>query len=117
MSDNNSKVFLVNEDIEHEYAGEGVSRQLFGYNENVMLVKVHFAKGAIGALHSHPHVQSSYIASGIFEVSIGDQKKILKEGDGYFVPSDVVHGVICLEDGILIDSFNPSRADFLPKLK
>lgn len=116
MFNNNSKIFLVNEDIEHEYAGEGVSRQLFGYDENIMLVKVHFSKGAIGALHSHPHVQSSYIASGRFEVAIGNEKTILKEGDGYFVPSEVVHGVVCLEDGILIDSFNPARTDFVTKL-
>ena len=115
MAGNNSKVFLINRAIEHEYAGEGVSRQLLGYDENIMLVKVHFVKGAVGALHSHPHVQSSYIASGKFEVSIGEEKKILEEGDGYFVPSNVIHGVICLESGILIDSFNPPRADFLTK--
>jgi len=29
------------------------------------------------------------------------------------VPPHVVHGVVCLEAGMLIDSFNPARADFL----
>lgn len=113
MPHNSSEVFLESDTIEHVYAGEGVTRQLLGFDEKIMLVKVHFVKDAIGAKHSHPHVQSSYIASGKFEVSIGDETKILKEGDGYFVPPHVIHGVVCLEDGILIDSFNPVRADFL----
>ena len=113
MPNNTSRVFLDSETIEHVNAGDGVTRQLLGFDDNIMLVKVHFVKNAIGASHSHPHVQSSYVASGKFEVSIGDETKVLKEGDGYFVPPDVIHGVVCLEDGILIDSFNPARADFL----
>jgi quercetin dioxygenase-like cupin family protein len=64
-------------------------------------------------MHKHPHLQISYIASGAFETTIGDDTKILKEGDVYFVPSDVMHGVVCLEDGILVDVFNPMREDFV----
>ena len=115
MLNTGHKFFLTNETIEHVPAGEGITRQLLGFDDNIMLVKVHFSKGATGALHSHPHVQSSYIASGKFEVSIGDETQILKEGDGYFVPPNIVHGVFCIEEGILIDSFNPARADFLTK--
>jgi hypothetical protein len=29
------------------------------------------------------------------------------------VPSQVLHGVVCLEKGIIIDTFSPKRADFL----
>jgi hypothetical protein len=31
----------------------------------------------------------------------------------YFVPSDLEHGAVCLEDGELIDVFHPLREDFL----
>ena len=31
------------------------------------------------------------------------------------MPSDAVHGVVALEDGILVDVFNPAREDFLKK--
>ena len=33
----------------------------------LMLVEFAFEAGGIGALHSHPHVQASYIAEGTFE--------------------------------------------------
>lgn len=96
-----------------EPAGEGISRQMLGFGENLMLVKVKFDKGARGILHSHPHVQASYVESGVFEMTIGSDVKIIGKGDGYYVPPDAVHGCVCLEDGMLIDAFNPCRADFL----
>ena len=93
--------------------GAGVQRQLLGYDDKLMLVKVKFETGAIGRLHEHPHSQASYIESGIFELTIGDKKQILKAGDGYYVPPHMLHGAVCLEAGVLIDSFSPYRADFM----
>ena len=66
-----------------------------------------------GTIHTHPHLRNSIVASGKFEVTIGDQKTVLKAGDGYFVDSNISHGVVCLEPGILIDAFTPYRADFV----
>lgn len=83
------------------------------YNDHLMLVKVAFEKGGVGSLHHHPHLQMSYIAEGVFDVSIGEDKKVLNPGDVFFVPSGEVHGVVCLEKGLLIDVFNPARKDFL----
>ena len=105
--------FLFENEIAWKDAGNNVQRQVLGYDESLMLVKVKFEKGAVGNLHSHQHIQSSYIVSGVFELTIGDEKKILREGDGYFVPSNVQHGCICLEAGILIDAFSPYREDFI----
>ena len=106
-------IFQVNEDTPWENAGPGIKRQVYGYDKSVMLVKVAFEKGATGVLHEHMHVQVSYVESGRFEVTIGDEKKILKEGDGFYVPSHVIHGCICLEAGVLIDVFSPMREDFI----
>jgi quercetin dioxygenase-like cupin family protein len=110
-----SKLFFETATTGWEHLGEGVSRQIMGYNDRIMLVKVRFDKGAVGALHKHPHVQDSYIAEGAFEVTIGDQVQLLRAGDSFFVPSDTVHGVRCTETGLLIDVFSPFREDFLPK--
>ena len=96
-----------------ENAGEGVRRQIMAYNENLMMVKVEFEKGAIGTPHRHIHTQASYVVSGRFEVKIGDEKQILIAGDSFYVSPDTEHGVVCLESGILIDTFNPFREDFL----
>ena len=68
-----------------EDAEPGVKRQIMAYDAHLMLVKVQFQTGAIGSVHQHPHTQGTYVASGIFELTIGNEKKILKAGDGYYV--------------------------------
>ena len=110
-----SDTFLVASDIEWDYVGDGVVRQIMGYDENLMTVKVKCTKGAIGPLHHHPHTQTTYVASGCFEVTIGQEKKVLRAGDGYYVAPNLEHGCVCLEAGVLIDTFTPMREDFLKK--
>lgn len=105
--------FQVEKDIPWQDLGNGVERQVYGYDDHIMLVKVKFREGAVGTLHSHPHVQVSYVESGAFELTIGEEKKVLKKGDGYYVAPDIVHGCVCLEAGVLIDVFSPLREDFL----
>ena len=92
---------------------EGSSRRVVLDLPELMLVEFTFVKGGVGALHSHPHIQSSYIASGVFDVTIDGITQRLAAGGGYIVPSGVVHGVIAIEAGKLIDSFTPRREDFL----
>ncbi|MDR2951361.1 MAG: cupin domain-containing protein [Prevotella sp.] len=108
-----SKEFILNNGTQIEIVAPGTTRQILGYDENIMLVKVSFETGAIGEMHSHPHVQSSYIDSGKFEVTIDGKKQVLRKGDGFFVPSGKIHGLICLEAGAVIDAFTPAREDFL----
>src|SRR5678816_3315849 len=108
-----SHVFQIGNEITWENAGPGIQRQVFGYDDKIMLVKVKFEKGAVGSLHQHFHSQATYVESGVFELTIGDQKKILNKGDGYYVPPQVIHGCICIEPGLLIDVFSPLREDFL----
>ena len=64
-------------------------------------------------MHEHYHSQATYVVSGKFELTIGDKKEILSAGDGYYVAPYEWHGCVCLEAGILIDTFSPVRADFL----
>ncbi len=110
----NSKTFLLANEMPWEPAGEGSRRRIMGYNGEIMLVKAEFVQGAIGAAHAHDeHTQSTYVASGKFEVTVNGEKKTLQAGDGFFAEPKVVHGVLCLEAGILIDAFSPMRADFL----
>jgi quercetin dioxygenase-like cupin family protein len=91
----------------------GVTRQVLGHDSGVMMVRVTFEKGAVGYLHHHPHRQVSYVERGSFEVRLGEETTVLREGDCYFVPPDVPHGVTALQDASLIDVFAPARLDFL----
>ena len=63
--------------------------------------------------HHHEHLQITYVAEGSFEFTIGGETKVVKKGDSVYMPSNVEHGVTALEDGKLVDVFNPMRQDFL----
>lgn len=95
----------------------GLQRQILGYNRDLMLVKVFFGPETVGLrppMHTHHHSQSSYIVSGKFEFHCGNHEVVvLGTGDSYYVEPDMPHEVYCLEPGIIIDSFNPVREDFL----
>jgi len=106
-------IFQFEQDVAWEDAGSGVQRQIFGYDDKVMMVKAKFITGGIGNLHSHPHSQVTYVDSGVFDMTIGDETKTIRKGDGYYVPPNVVHGVVCIEAGMLIDGFSPYREDFI----
>lgn len=82
------------------------------FDDRLMLVKVEFLAGGVGVLHQHPHTQITHIESGVFEVEIGEEKKVLKAGDCFYIPPNMLHGAVCLEAGVLIDVFSPMREDF-----
>jgi len=46
-------------------------------------------------------------------VQVGTWKSTLGTGDCFFIPPDVDHGVVALEEGSLVDVFTPAREDFL----
>ena len=92
---------------------DGNRRRVILHTDELMMVEFGFDKGGIGALHSHPHVQSSYVAEGRFEVTIDGKTEIVEQGGAFIVPSGLVHGVKALEAGRLVDTFAPHRADFL----
>ena len=107
------QAFINANEMEWEQLGGGVERKILGYDDQVMMVVVRFEKGAIGSLHHHVHRQVSYVESGKFEVEIDGKKKILQQGDSFFVAPDLVHGVVALEAGSLVDVFTPAREDFV----
>jgi quercetin dioxygenase-like cupin family protein len=101
-------------EIDWEDLGGGVRRKVMAYGDQLMAVYLEFRKGAVGALHSHPHVQIAFVVSGSVELTIGGERNRLGPGDFYYVPSGVEHGSLALNDSVVIDLFTPMRADFLP---
>lgn len=92
---------------------DGSTRRVILDLPELMLVEFTFVKGGVGALHNHPHVQSSYIVEGVFDVTIDGVTERIAAGGAYIVPSGLMHGVVAVEAGRLIDSFTPRREDFL----
>lgn len=105
--------FINDGELTWEELGGGLKRKIMAYDDHLMMVKVAFEKGGIGALHSHFHTQMSYVESGEFEITIGERKQVLRQGDVYYIPPHVVHGALCLAEGMLVDIFTPMREDFV----
>ncbi|WP_128757855.1 cupin domain-containing protein [Leeuwenhoekiella aequorea] len=108
-----SKEFLIGDEIAWETVGEGVKRKIKGYDDTIMMVQVDFKEGSIGPMHEHHHAQVTYVVKGQFEVTIGEETKLLKGGDSFYIPPHIMHGALCKEDGMLIDVFSPIREDFM----
>lgn len=108
-----SSNFIFGKEVPWEVVGEGVSRQILGYDEELMMVRVKFEKGAVGALHHHTNRQCTYVLSGKFEFTIDGVKKVVSAGDCLFKTPDLIHGCVCLEAGELLDTFTPMRSDFI----
>ena len=93
---------------------EHITRQVLANHPDLMMVAFCFKKiGAIGALHNHPHVQSTFVKSGRFRFTVDGKITEVDPGDSFVVASNIIHGCECLEPGTLLDCFTPRRDDFL----
>lgn len=112
-----SQPFVEHVSSDWKTMATGVERQILAHGPDLMLVRVRFEPGAVGALHQHPHRQATYVAEGSFRVIVGEETRVLSEGDCFFARADVPHSVVALEKGLLLDCFTPARADFLEQPK
>jgi quercetin dioxygenase-like cupin family protein len=107
------KAFSIADDTAWTEVAPGNRRAVLAQRPEITLVAFSFDKGAVGALHSHPHSQVSYVAEGSFDVTIDGVTTRLSAGGSYLVAPNLVHGVVALEKGLLIDAFTPRRDDFI----
>ena len=108
-----SDAFMFGARTPRQSVGDGLTRQLFGYNDAILMARVEFEAGAVGAVHSHSHSQVSYVESGEFDVYIDGVEKRLGPGDSFYIHPHLEHGAVCRKAGVLLDVFSPLREDFL----
>ena len=106
-------MFVKNSEVKATPCGDGVERRILGMGGSLMMVEVSFKAGGVGAAHTHPHEQISYVAEGRFEFTMNGETTVIEKGDSYYVAPNVPHGVTALTAGVLIDIFTPQREDFL----
>jgi mannose-6-phosphate isomerase-like protein (cupin superfamily) len=102
---------------EAEIVRPGVERKII-HTGDLMTVLIDFTNGPWEKPeppHSHPHVQTCYVAAGeLIFFCEGEADQRLKAGDMFFVHPDKKHTVQLLTQHVrLIDSFTPLRDDFL----
>ena len=73
--------FTFFDQIPFQDLGGGVRRKILAYCDEIMQAYLEFDTGAVGAMHSHPHIQLTHILEGEFEFTIGDEVKRVHAGD------------------------------------
>ena len=78
-------------------AGDGLQADEIFFDE-------HIATNA----HAHPREQAAYTVSGQFEVTLGDDRRVVGPGDAYRIPAGTDHAVRCIRQGsyLLITSLS-----------
>lgn len=100
-----------------ETIAKGVERKMV-HTGDLMTVIIDFSNGPWKEAeppHSHPHVQTCYLAKGelIFYCE-GEPDQHLFAGDMFFVHAGKKHSIKLLSTKArLVDSFSPIREDFL----
>ena len=79
---------------------------------NLTLVYWSVEAGAAMPLHSHLHEQVSHVLSGIFELTVGDETRLLDPGIVAAIPPHIPHGGRAVTDCELLDVFYPEREDY-----
>lgn len=105
------------DEVSAEQVRPGLERKII-HTGDLMTVIIDFSDGPWAEPeppHSHPHVQTSYVAAGeIIFYCEGEPDQHLRAGDMFAVPSGKKHTVKLLTKHVrLVDSFNPLREDFL----
>ena len=58
---------------------------------NLTMAFMEIASNKEGAAHEHPFDQCGIVIEGEIEISIGEEKKLLKPMETYFIPAGVKH--------------------------
>ena len=107
------QLWVFHEQMKVEKCGEGVVRRVLAYDDGMMMVENTFEAGSKAPLHSHPHLQTAYVAEGVFTIEIDGVGKLMKKGDSVLLPCNVPHAVSCHEAGVVLDVFTPMREEFV----
>ena len=105
-------MFINPDNLAGQELCDGVNARVV-WGEKIMLSFVDLAPRSIIPGHSHPHEQMGIVLSGRFELTIGAESRLVKEGDAYLIPSNVEHSVRVLESQArALDVFSPPREDY-----
>ena len=69
-----------------------------GFPCNAYIGDIHNYIGGEIALHWHSELEMFLLEEGMVQIIFADHSYVLRPGEGYFVNSDVLHGIICNTD-------------------
>ena len=102
-------------DMPKEGVTDQISRRLVTA-DRMMLAQVYLDKGSIVPKHSHENEQITLILEGALHFWIGEDQTeeiVVRAGEVLWIPSNVPHKALALEDTLDVDVFSPPRQDWL----
>ena len=101
-------------EMETEHISALIGRQMV-HGENATVGRLLLSRGAVVPRHSHVSEQYSLILSGSLRFVFDDREVTVNAGEILFIPSNVPHSAIALEDTEDLDFFAPRREDWIRK--
>src|SRR5437588_8901957 len=98
--------------MEQEQLNPRVARRAI-HGNNLTIARLEIQKDAIVPEHSHVNEQVSMVERGALKFSIEGQELIVRAGEVLVIPPHAPHGVVALEDTIVVDMFTPAREDWI----
>jgi quercetin dioxygenase-like cupin family protein len=90
----------------------GISRRAV-WLDAVMLTFFTFAPRSVVPEHAHENEQITVVTRGAMEFSLGDERHVLRAGDGVCIPPNTRHGAVILdEETEAYDAWSPPREDY-----
>jgi quercetin dioxygenase-like cupin family protein len=91
-----------------------ISRKMV-VGEKSMIAQIFLKKGAVVPLHQHDAEQITYIMEGSLKFELEGKEVTVKKGEVLYIPSNVPHRAVALEDTLDVDVFSPLRMDWINK--
>ncbi len=84
----------------------------YAHLTGVTIGELSLRAGTVIPMHAHPHEQITYLISGRFEFTVGDETQMLEPGMVVLIPSGATHGGTTQTDCVVVDVFCPVREDY-----
>lgn len=98
-----------NDAVPKKDIGGGRLLQMIGEGEDLNGVHWNIPDGATVDPHQHESEQLGYVIRGSLEMTVGEEKFLIREGDSYVIPSHLTHAFRAVGDVEAVDIFSPRR--------
>ena len=82
------------------------------HSASMTVARLELQKDAVVAEHSHHNEQITMVERGALDFAIGGGHQVVRAGESLVIPPHAPHGVVALEDSVVIDAFSPPRDDW-----
>ena len=107
------KLFYSLHSIAPQDVFEGYQARIY-HGERITFAVLEVAPNAALPMHSHDHEQVGFLAQGELTFCVDGERRTLRAGEGWVIPSNAPHDAVAGEAGaIVIETWAPPRSDFL----